>query len=242
MKLHLPPARPDSQTKARWRSELRAARRELVARQGPAGRAEQAAALASVCVPWLRRYVVSRGHADLAGCSVSAYASLPTEPPVEELTAVLHGLGVSVWLPVALPEGLLRWRLLEDPTAQTGPVDAGAHPLRPSAAALASSRDSSVLQELDLALVPALAVGRDGRRLGQGGGYYDRALPLLRRHDIPAVAVLHDHEWLDQVPSEPHDATVDGVLTSSGVHRIPTLTPPGSAPTGPAPPRRPPDG
>ncbi|MGI8948003.1 MAG: 5-formyltetrahydrofolate cyclo-ligase [Ornithinimicrobium sp.] len=95
-------------------------------------------------------------------------------------------------------------------------------------AAVARSRGSEVLQGVDVALIPALAVSRDGRRLGQGGGYYDRVLPVLRQRasTVPVIAVLHDHEWLPQVPSEPHDALVDAVLTTAGVQDVEGLTPP----------------
>ncbi len=69
-------------------------------------------------------------------------------------------------------------------------------------------------------LVPALAAGRDGVRLGQGGGFYDRALADLPPHpEGPlVVAVVHDDELLaaGEVPSAPHDRRVDAVLTPSG--------------------------
>ena len=62
----------------------------------------------------------------------------------------------------------------------------------------------------DLVLVPALAVDEAGRRLGQGGGSYDRALP---RTTAPVVAVVFGDEVLDTIPAERHDRPVDGVLT-----------------------------
>ena len=52
-------------------------------------------------------------------------------------------------------------------------------------------------------LAPALAVDGAGRRLGQGGGSYDRA---LERAGAPVVAVVFDDEVLDgQIPVEAHD-------------------------------------
>jgi 5-formyltetrahydrofolate cyclo-ligase len=58
-------------------------------------------------------------------------------------------------------------------------------------------------------------VGRNGARLGRGGGYYDRAL----RHagvDAILVAVVFDDELLDDVPAEPHDLPMTAVVTPSG--------------------------
>jgi 5-formyltetrahydrofolate cyclo-ligase len=61
-----------------------------------------------------------------------------------------------------------------------------------------------------LVLVPALAVDREGYRLGRGGGSFDRA--LLRATGL-VVAVVHDDELVDEVPREPHDVPVQGVIT-----------------------------
>ncbi len=48
-------------------------------------------------------------------------------------------------------------------------------------------------------LAPALAVDGEGRRLGQGGGSYDRALTRTR---APVLAVVFDDELLGEVPAE----------------------------------------
>ena len=68
-------------------------------------------------------------------------------------------------------------------------------------------------------VVPALAVDRVGNRLGQGGGYYDRA---LRRADPAAftVALVYDVEVLEAVPTDPHDRTVAAAVTPGVVLRF----------------------
>ncbi|MDP9461630.1 MAG: 5-formyltetrahydrofolate cyclo-ligase, partial [Actinomycetota bacterium] len=67
----------------------------------------------------------------------------------------------------------------------------------------------------DVIVVPALAVARDGVRLGRGGGYYDRAL-RHSRPDAVVVALVHDDELVDELPAEPHDHRVNAVVTPSG--------------------------
>jgi 5-formyltetrahydrofolate cyclo-ligase len=67
----------------------------------------------------------------------------------------------------------------------------------------------------DVVVVPALAVARDGVRLGRGGGYYDRALRLARA-DAVLVALVFDDEVADALPVEPHDRLVTAVVTPSG--------------------------
>ncbi len=65
----------------------------------------------------------------------------------------------------------------------------------------------------DLLLVPLLAFDRDGRRLGYGGGYYDRtiaALPAIRTIGC-AYAALE----LPELPAGPHDAALQAIATET---------------------------
>ncbi len=63
-----------------------------------------------------------------------------------------------------------------------------------------------------LVLVPALAVDQHGVRLGRGGGYYDRTLPLAAP-GVPLVAIVRDDEVLASLPMQPHDVPVSAALT-----------------------------
>ncbi len=63
-------------------------------------------------------------------------------------------------------------------------------------------------------LVPGVAFDLAGGRLGYGGGYYDRLLPLL----APAaarVAGAFEVQLVDLVPATPHDLPVDAIVTES---------------------------
>jgi 5-formyltetrahydrofolate cyclo-ligase len=63
------------------------------------------------------------------------------------------------------------------------------------------------LDSIDLVFVPALAIDPDGYRLGQGGGFYDRALPLLRAHKH---GVVYTYERMEHdLPREPWDIPMD---------------------------------
>jgi 5-formyltetrahydrofolate cyclo-ligase len=67
----------------------------------------------------------------------------------------------------------------------------------------------------DLVLVPGAAFTAKGGRLGRGGGFYDRLLssPGFR---ASKVGVCFDRQILDEIPLEPHDQSVDRVVTESG--------------------------
>ena len=71
--------------------------------------------------------------------------------------------------------------------------------------------DARKLTEVDLMVMPALAIDRDGNRLGRGRGYFDRALQNIAAKKT--IALVHDDELLARVPSESHDARVDAVCT-----------------------------
>lgn len=61
-------------------------------------------------------------------------------------------------------------------------------------------------------LVPALAVDRQGVRLGRGRGFYDRSLRCRDPH-ARLVAVVRTVELVDVLPSEPHDVPMTHALT-----------------------------
>jgi len=65
---------------------------------------------------------------------------------------------------------------------------------------------------VDWVLAPGVAFDRDGRRLGYGGGYYDRLLPLLAPA-TPRIAGAFDMQIVERVPTGPHDATIDLIAT-----------------------------
>lgn len=68
-----------------------------------------------------------------------------------------------------------------------------------------------------LLLVPLLAFDRRGRRLGYGGGYYDRTLAALREwQTVQAIGVAFAGQEVDAVPAGAHDALLNGFVTENG--------------------------
>jgi 5-formyltetrahydrofolate cyclo-ligase len=75
---------------------------------------------------------------------------------------------------------------------------------------------SSPALEPDLVVAPLLAFDREGRRLGQGGGYYDRALEALRaRRDVFVLGLGYLGQETHGLPVEDHDQRLDAILTES---------------------------
>lgn len=140
--------------------------------------------------------------------TVACYVSTGNEPCTWLLLEELQARGTKVLLPVLGPRLSRSWGWFKglDDLAQRAPR----RPPEPSGPAL----DATAVSLAEVVLVPALAVDRRGHRLGQGGGWYDRVLPLV----YPAatvLAVLHPDELVrTPLPVEAHDHQVDAVLTT----------------------------
>ena len=73
----------------------------------------------------------------------------------------------------------------------------------------------------DAVLVPLVAFDARCHRLGQGGGFYDRALAALPSGPAAArpatIGVAHWFQQVDEIPLEPWDMPLDAVVTDRGV-------------------------
>jgi 5-formyltetrahydrofolate cyclo-ligase len=143
----------------------------------------------------------------IPAATVAAFVGTRTEPPTLPLLDALRAAGRRVLLPVLREDMDLEWAEF-----------AGEAELRPARLGLLEPAGPSLGLEAvaaaELVLAPALAVDHAGRRLGQGGGSYDRA---LERAAAPVVAIVFDDEVRDEpIPVEPHDKRVAGVLTPGG--------------------------
>ncbi len=67
---------------------------------------------------------------------------------------------------------------------------------------------------VDWVLVPGVAFSHDGRRLGYGGGYYDRLMATMAP-SAARVAGAFDMQIVGRIPAAPHDLCVDLIVTES---------------------------
>jgi 5-formyltetrahydrofolate cyclo-ligase len=142
--------------------------------------------------------------------TVAGYVPLPGEPGGAELPEVLASVCQRLLLPVVRPDRDLDW------SAYTGKlVPAGLGLREPTGPRL----HPTVVAEAELVVVPAVAVDRQGVRLGRGGGSYDRALIRVTAGTL-LVAALYDGELVDRLPAEPHDVRVHAVATPTGLVQL----------------------
>jgi 5-formyltetrahydrofolate cyclo-ligase len=186
---------------AQAKAALRSALRERRALRTTEERERLGAALAS--------------HAPALGPGpIAAFVGIRGEPHTLALLTALHARGVRVLLPLLRDDLDLEWADYDgDPASLTAGPRGVLHPPGPS---LGLDGIGAAV----LVLAPALAVDAAGRRLGQGGGSYDRA---LARTSAPVLAVVFDDELIAEVPAELHDRPVTGVLTPAGMRNFPEL-------------------
>jgi len=140
-----------------------------------------------------------------AGAVVAGYWPLPGEIDIRPLLRALHARGHKMLLPETPPRGspliFRHWQ----PGAAMLPERFGT--LRP---------DGEVGVP-DVLFLPLVAFDRAGRRLGYGGGYYDRTLAGLP--GAIAIGCAFAAQELDAVPEADYDARLDAVATEHGVIR-----------------------
>jgi 5-formyltetrahydrofolate cyclo-ligase len=144
--------------------------------------------------------------------SMAAYLSTPEEPNTRAFLGWACERGIRVLVPYSREDGLLDWapydgkEEAEDSLGMPVPTTELLGPI--------------AINDVDLIIVPAAAVDRSGMRMGWGRGYFDKTLGSMDRRP-PVYAVIFDSELLDAVPSDVHDQRVDGVVTPSGITKLP---------------------
>jgi 5-formyltetrahydrofolate cyclo-ligase len=151
------------------------------------------------------------------GMAVGGYWACGTELDLAPTLRLLMARGVMVYLPKIDGATLVFLRFTEQAALTTGPHGL----LQPP-----DNAEPIALSKLDVALIPLLAVDARGYRLGQGGGYYDRALASVasapaRPH---AWGVAFDSQRVARVPTETFDEPLDAVLAGDGLHQFPLPT------------------
>ena len=137
---------------------------------------------------------------------VLAYASFGTEPQTDELLRKALDDGKVLVLP-RVEGDVLGLYEVRDLSRDLSPGTWGIREPGPDRCRRADAGG------VGFALIPGVAFDRRARRLGYGGGYYDRLLAGGLPEGTPLVSGAFEVQIVDEVPTDPHDAPVDVVVT-----------------------------
>ena len=184
-----------AEAKAQARRDAFARRREARLALGPAPEAATEAAL---------RALEARPEPVVAG-----YIPIRTEIDPRPLMSRLHAAGRRLCVPVIeAPDRPLRFR---EWTPQVEMVDG------PFGAFVPARGDWLTPGAL---IVPLVAFDRARRRLGYGGGFYDRTLAALQAEGAPgawAMGFAYAAQQAESLPEEPTDRPLDALATETGL-------------------------
>ncbi len=97
--------------------------------------------------------------------------------------------------------------------------------LEQSAFGIREPLESSPIIEPDWLLVPLLAYDKYGRRLGYGGGFYDKAIFQLKANKkIKTIGIAYSAQEVEAVPHEAHDEPLDWIVTNKGARHAKSAT------------------
>jgi 5-formyltetrahydrofolate cyclo-ligase len=142
--------------------------------------------------------------------TVMLFWSFGSEPDTTPLIERLHARGIRVTLP-RVADGDLEPRAFVPGDRVTVTSFGACEPV-----------DGDLIDPvaIDVIVTPAVAFDRSGRRVGYGGGFYDRFFPRTR-HDAARIGIAFDVQLVDDVlPNGHFDLRVDAVVTESAVVRI----------------------
>lgn len=138
-----------------------------------------------------------------ASAFVMLYLSMPDELPTDQIIRRLWQMGKRIVVPVVDNE--TEMHLAEC-------FESDFHQLPHGAFGIREPRGEAFTQfeSIGAAIVPGMAFGRDGYRLGRGRGYYDRFLPLLPH--CQRIGLCYQFQLFDEVPHFEFDARMDAVI------------------------------
>jgi 5-formyltetrahydrofolate cyclo-ligase len=167
------------------------------------------AAAAAVCRLALEQTPLALPPA--AGAVVAGTWPVGSELDARPLLAALAARGWRCALPVVADEaGPLRFRAWLP-----------GEPLRAGGYGILEPEPAAPAVVPDVVLVPLLAFDRAGRRLGQGGGWYDRTLAALRaERPVLAIGLAFAAQERAELPTGGHDQPLDWIVTEKAAYPV----------------------
>lgn len=144
---------------------------------------------------------------------VHLYIEAGSEVATKMLVASAFSLGKTVVVPWCTSDDRLAFFWIQS----TNDLTLGSHGILEPSHEITSDSSRKVLPEsIPFWIIPGIAFDKQGGRMGQGRGHYDRVLSTLPASTI-TLGLAFDCQLVDEVPREPHDRPLSGVATETGL-------------------------
>jgi 5-formyltetrahydrofolate cyclo-ligase len=184
--------------------QRRAMRRELRERRAALSPEERAAVSAAVGSQLAKIAALSRSPV------VGGYRAIRGEVDIDAALSRLHDDGAMVTVPRVSGDHMdfLPWTSGSETITGSFGID---EPI---------NGEPVQFSRHDVVLVPLVAFDETGQRLGQGGGFYDRAIAAAGAARPLLIGVAHAFQQVRSVPVEAWDMPLDAVVTEERVHEF----------------------
>lgn len=156
-------------------------------------------------------------RSDISACmhtgdSLAVYLASPNEIDIDPFIRRMLGAGIKIVAPRWNGETyeLARLKGLDEKNLRRGPMG------------IREPADAEIVATESVAawIIPGLAFTRGGKRLGYGGGWYDRFLAVAPEGAVK-IGVAYSFQIVDNLPSEPHDITLSDIVDDSAADNFP---------------------
>jgi 5-formyltetrahydrofolate cyclo-ligase len=145
------------------------------------------------------------------GTIISGFLPIRSEADLQPLMARWRGRGARLCVPAIIDKQTIVFREFVHGAAL---VNTGFGTVGPGA--------NAAILDPEIMLVPLSAFDSRGHRIGYGAGHYDRAIDRIRQKGFSPtlIGIAFDCQEVAEVPAEPHDISLDAILTESGLRHF----------------------
>jgi 5-formyltetrahydrofolate cyclo-ligase len=181
------------------KTDLRRVMRIRISEQSAQERATKSAQICARLIEWHKDQAVPLKR-------VAIFLAGPREPNLDAFGQYLQSVGTNVYAP-CMTQCQAPFARLAVNWSNVGFNAANWREPQPGS-------ESELLSagQMDAIFLPGLAFDLKGNRLGQGGGWYDRALEGLS-YQVPCIGIGFDFQIVSTIPHEPHDHKISILVT-----------------------------
>ena len=134
---------------------------------------------------------------------IGVYYPIGSEILTQDIIQELLSNGKDVFLPKVMGKNIEFRKIVDFSSLEKGSFDI-----------MEPKDDCQIDNDLDLVLVPTVAISPIGVRLGYGHGFYDR---FLAEHKVTTISLTLEKQIIKNIPKSEHDVIIDWIVTEDRI-------------------------